>query len=63
MNSSTMLILGTGLVLVLPLSLVGFFNTANSTMLVISMLGVVTFPVGAVMLYVGFKMRKQNKQN
>ncbi len=60
MNSSTMLILGIVLVLILPISLMGYFSTNNPTLLFTSMLGVITFPVGAVMLAVG--IMKINKK-
>jgi len=56
-----MIILGTVLVLVLPLCLIGYFTTNNPALLVISMLGVVTFPIGMVMLAVGVMTFKKNK--
>ena len=62
MKPTTMIILGAVLVLVLPFSLLVYFTTANSALLVISMLGVVTFPVGAVMIVVGFMVRNKNSR-
>lgn len=56
-----MLILGTFLVIVLPLCLIGYFLTTNPILLVICMFGVVTFPVGVVMLAVGIMTFKKNK--
>jgi purine-cytosine permease-like protein len=61
MKPSTMFIVGTILVLILPISLIGFITTSNSNLLVLSMLGVVTIPVGVVMLVVGFIVRNQKK--
>lgn len=62
MKPATMLIWGTILALVLPLSLIGYIATHNLSLLFTSMLGVVTFPIGTVMLVVGFMIRNQNKQ-
>lgn len=60
MKPTTMLVLGTVLVLVLPISLIGYFTAHNPVLLVGSMVGVVTFPIGAVMLVVGIILKKKN---
>lgn len=73
MKSTTMIFLGIVLVAVLPVGLISYYYvnamlgtsgstvTLASTLLLIGMIGIVTFPIGAVMIYVGYTLKKQKK--